>query len=431
MGSWQVCLVCMLLGVLGVTSASAQSVLVRGGDVQTLTGPIAPRTDVLVRDGKIAAVGRDLQIADDVRVIDAAGRIVTPGFMAGYSRLGLLELSVDEASRNDQVRSNFPYSAALRAADGINPDSVLIPITRIAGVTRAVTASYSLSENSIGRLFSGAPALIQLDTDREMVLDAAPGLVATFRAGKRGAGGTRIGEASLLRANLQDARDYRKQPARYRAGRGRALSLPVEDLAALQPLLRGEVPLAVQVDNARDILLLMKIAAEFRIALIIVGGAEAWRVADRLSEQAIPVILYPFRNLPMGLSSFGPTAQNAARLHAAGVQIAFYTPNTHMMRLLPQLAGNAVAHGLPYDAALAAVTRNPAEIWGIGSSFGTIEEGKDADLVVWDGDPFELSTQVEALLIRGQSIPLESRMTQLRDRYRHLENRRLPIAYPH
>jgi imidazolonepropionase-like amidohydrolase len=218
----------------------------------------------------------------------------------------------------------------------------------------------------------------------------------------------------------------------YDAARRRRYALGRLDLSALEPVVRREIPLVVAVERASDIRALLALARELDVSVVVTGGAEAWMVAADLAAARVPVILNPLTDLPYAFESLGATLENAARLARAGVVIAFETGDSHNARNLTQLAGNAVAAGLPYDDALKAISANPARICGMGARLGTIEPGKDADVVVWSGDPLELTSAAEAVFVRGVSVPMVSRQTLLRDRYLRFEKgkaARAP-AYP-
>jgi hypothetical protein len=193
------------------------------------------------------------------------------------------------------------------------------------------------------------------------------------------------------------------------------------DLQALVPVVRGQVPLAIAADRASDILVALRLAREFRLRLVLIGAAEGWMVAREIATAGVPVVVNPLQNIP-SFERLGATLENAGRLASAGVHVALASFETHNARKLKQGAGNAVAHGMPYAAALRAVTLTPAEIWGVADRYGSIEPGKDADLVIWDGDPFELTTRVEHVFIRGREVPPDTRQRELFERYRHVSN---------
>lgn len=234
-----------------------------------------------------------------------------------------------------------------------------------------------------------------------------------------------------MREFLDEAQSYHANPNDYvqRPHDGR---FAVSDLKALGPVLEGEQPLMVRVDGANDIRNLIKLKDNYGLKVIIVGGAEAWLVADELSAANIPVIVDALYNLPRQFEHLGATLKNAARLNAAGVKISFFNPpgrGAHNLRYLTQMAGNAVSEGLPYDAAIKALTIYPAEMFGLESTLGSLQPNKIADVVIWDGDPLEVTVRPEAVFINGQRQDLSNRQTALRDRYRDLSRGDLPIAY--
>jgi imidazolonepropionase-like amidohydrolase len=238
-------------------------------------------------------------------------------------------------------------------------------------------------------------------------------------AGAERTGGTRASNLLRLREVLQDARDYAANRSAFEAGNRRDYAISRLDLEALVPVVRGELPLAVQVNRASDILSALRFGRELNLRLILLGATEGWMVAREIAAANVPAIINPLTNIP-AFESLAITFENAARLHHAGVTIALATFESHNSRNLKQLAGNAVSHGLPYEAALRAVTLAPARIWGIAERYGSLEPGKDADIVIWSGDPFQLTTTVERVFIRGVEMPKETRQLELLRRYRRV-----------
>jgi len=192
------------------------------------------------------------------------------------------------------------------------------------------------------------------------------------------------------------------------------------DLEALRPVIAGEMPLAIQANRASDLLAAMRLADEFKLKLVLVGAAEAWMVADQIAKRRVPVVIKPLTNVPT-FDALAATLENAARLHAAGLTLVLSSFETHRAGTLRQEAGNAIAYGLDRDAALQAVTIAPARVWGVADRTGSLETGKDADLVVWSGDPFELTTHAEHVFIRGQEMPMGTRQSELLKKYRTIE----------
>ncbi|HWP94227.1 MAG TPA: amidohydrolase family protein [Gammaproteobacteria bacterium] len=416
---------------LAAFAARAETVAIVGGKVHTLgrAGTLEPAT-VLIRDGRIEAVGTNLKVPAGATVIDAAGKVVTPGFMDAYGRLGVQEIELED-STTDFSMKNPRFGAAFSVADAINPRASKILVNRIEGLTRAavVPASESFGENGLGNVISGQGVVIHLGGTREFLVRSPAAIFAVYgEEGAALAGGARGAALLVLREALADARDYGMNRAAFEQRARRDYALSRLDLEALQPLLRGEIPLVVEVHRAADIEAVLKLAREFGIRLVIAGGAEAWLVADRLAAANVPVIIDPAENLPSRFEMLGATLENAARLHAAGVMVAFATEDAANPRNIRQLAGNAVAHGMPYEAALAALTVNPARIYGVAGAYGALEAGKDADVVIWSGDPLEVTTFAEAVFVKGRPLPMRSRQTLLRDRYKELDEP-MPQAY--
>jgi imidazolonepropionase-like amidohydrolase len=407
--------------------AQANVIAITGGTVHTMTenGTLTNAT-VLVRDGRIAAVGTDVAIPADARRIDARGKIVTPGLIEAHGQMGVDEISGVEETV-DSASAERRFTAAFDVVDAVNPRSVLIPVNRIEGITRSVVAP---THTQGGTLIAGRGAVIDLIHATDFVTRNPAAMYASLgESGARMAGGSRSAALLHLREALEDARDFdqNRQAFERRARRDYALSRL--DLEALQPVLRGELPLVLQAHRASDIRAALRLAEDYRLRLVILGGADAWMVADHLAAAGVPVIVDPRMNLPQSFERLGATLENAARLHRAGVTFAFAAGGSHNARNVTQAAGNAVAHGLPWDAALAALTSVPARIWQVDDRVGRLAPGLDADVVIWDGDPLEVTTFADHVLIRGIEVPMESRQTRLRDRYRDLGDQAMPRAY--
>lgn len=405
--------------------AFAQTVFIENARVHTM-GPagVIENGDVLIRNGTIASVGADLTAPEGATVVNGRGRVVTPGFIAPYSQLGIVEISAEEETNDSRPGDGFPLSAALNAVDAYNPTSTLIAVNRAGGITRALSAPAPG-----GKLFGGQAMMIDLSGRVASVTrERAAQSVAMGYAGARRAGGTRLGGWAALRETLDEAISYAANPRDY-VMRPRDHRHASRDLAALGPVVSGRQPLIVEAHSAADIRTLLKIKSDYNLNIVLLGGGEAWRVARELAAANVPVILDPLLNLPYQFEMLGATLENAARLHEAGVRIGFADGNTHNLRLLPQLAGNAVAAGLPYDAALEALTVNPARMYGLESRLGSLEAGKAGDVVIWDGDPLEVTTRPVAVFIDGRQMSMENRQTKLRDRYKDLSRGELPHAY--
>jgi hypothetical protein len=386
---------------------SAQEVLIRHAKVYTLTteSPLE-NTDVLVRNGAIAAVGSGLHASTDATLVDANNHPLTPGLFGGLSALGLAEVPHESSSVDDSQGADSPsweqqWRPEFDVTLAYNPRSTVVPITRVEGVTWTV-----LSASSEDSILGGQGAAITLDGRFDAVLPGSRTLFVQLGGGiGKLSNGSRAGQYMLLDQAIREAR------AGPQVAFGTLLHAAGRE-ALLRYLNGGRM--VFYVERAADILGLIAFAHRERIRPIVAGGSEAWVVAAELAHADVPVILDPLEDLPETFDQLGARLDNAARLHRAGVQIAFSGGYSRGIR---QLAGNAVAHGLPWNIALAAITRTPAEIFGLGGSRGRIAVGQTADLVLWDGDPLEVTTIAERVWIAGRSIALRSRQTELRDRY--------------
>ncbi|HEX6750917.1 MAG TPA: amidohydrolase family protein [Longimicrobium sp.] len=409
--------------LLAAAPAAAQTIAIEGGTVYTAVGAPIRGGTVLIRDGRIAAVGASVPVPAGALRVDARGKWVTPGLIESSTNLGLVEVEQVQETNDFRIREaqgGDQVAAAFNVSDGINPRSMVIPVTRIAGVTTVIT-------RPSGGLIAGQGIAIDLLGNRveDMTIRSPAGMWASISENARDAGnGARGGLTMRLREVLEDARAWNTSRQAFERGETRDFSVSRLDLAALQPVLAGRQPLVVEAHRASDIQAAIRIAREYGLRLIISGGTEAWMVAGDLAAARVPVIVKVLNNLPGSFESLGATYENAARLRQAGVQVAITSGETFKAYTLRQEAGNAVAYGLPWDEAFRAVTLYPAQIWGLADGYGSLEVGKVADVVVWDGDPLELLTRVEHVFIRGREVPLVSRETQLRDRYRHIDDSR-------
>jgi imidazolonepropionase-like amidohydrolase len=431
--------------------AHAQTVAITNAHILTAgpKGEIANGT-IVVKDGKIAAVGADVRAPAGAQVVDAKGQVVTPGFLAVNSALGATEVS---ALGNDLSVNDPKLGAAFDVSYALNPESVLIPVARLGGLTTAVVtprpirgrggdeddddaSAYTAGGPTPGDpthgLFAGQAAVAHLGSDPEAPLKAKVAMTAPFGdAGAHLGGGARGGEFVAFQEALADVRAYAKNRSAYDKGAFRDLALSRADLEALIPVVEGKEPLLVDAHRASDIRAILKLAKEEHLKIILDGAEEGWMVAPEIAKAGVPVIMNPISDRPSDFETIGSTLENAARLQAAGVTIAIEgqggAQRSHEARFN---AGNAVAHGLPFKAALEALTINPAKMFGVADRVGSLEPGKDADLVVWSGDPLEPLSRPQLILIEGKAQPLTSRQFQLRDRYKDL-GRALPPEYTH
>jgi len=396
----------------------AQTIAITGGTVYPASGPKLANATVLIRDGRIAAVGTNVSVPSDATRIDATGKWVTPGLIDGAGQLGLVEVSAVPGTREASLQGDT-IAAAFNVAEGINPASTLIPVNRIEGVTTALAVP-------VGHLVSGQAVLIDLDgtTIEQMIVKSPVGVVVDLsESGKDEAGGSRAGSADRLRRVFRDALEYERRKTDFGRAQMRPLSASAADLEALLPVLHGREPLIAVANRRSDIETALRLAREFKLKLVLSGGAEGWEIASAIAAAGVPVLVEPMDNIP-SYDALGIRYENAALLAKAGVTIALMETDTHKSHDLRQQAGNAVSYGMTWDQALRAVTATPAQIFGVADRYGSLETGKIANVVVWTGDPFEFSTGVEHVLIRGKEIPLRSRQTELFERYR-----KLPPAY--
>ncbi|MCJ7628374.1 MAG: amidohydrolase family protein [Longimicrobiales bacterium] len=403
---------------LGFNPAQAQSVAITNGEVHTVSGPVIPGGTVLVVNGVITAVGRDVTIPSGVRVLDATGKVVTPGFFDSSTRLGVVEIGSYEGT-SDGSSANDRMTAAFNVAEGINPNSTLFPVARVEGITRAVVAPTPGVS-----LIAGTSALINLgEGSLSGMLDKTP-LAMYAVLGESGAsyeGGSRPLALLRLREVFQDALDFAENRGAFDAGNRRDYSLSRLDLEALVPVVRGELPLVLQVNRASDILTALTLKDEFGLVLVLSGVGEGWMVAEEIAAAGVPVMTNAISNMP-SMEILGAGYENVARMNQAGVTVILSSFDAHNVRNLKQEAGFAVAYGLPYEVALQAVTLTPAQVWGVADRMGSLEPGKVGDVVVWSGDPFEVMVSAQAVFIDGVEISYETRQKALLEKYRNLQN---------
>lgn len=422
-----------LLLLAASVSVSAETTAIVGGKVHTV-GPAGTleNATVLIVDGRISAVGTGVRVPDGARTIDASGKIVTPGLFSPIGQLGLVEVGFSAGPIDSQQRGE-EFTAGFDVADAYNPRSTLVAVNRIEGVTRAAITPSPGSPDDFGlhgHILSGLAAVVNLGDDDALDRRGAAMVVTLGEGGSFFAGGTRTGAWLMLRNALDEASDYRDHKGDFERGMRREYRHSIADLEALQGVLTGATPVLVSVNRASDIEILIDFAAEYGLRPVIVGGAEAWMLADEIAAANIPVILGPTHNLPGNFDSLNARRGNATVLVDAGVKVALADSQsqTHNARNITQSAGNAVGDGLDWDAALRAITLAPAEIYGVSDTVGSLEVGKAGDVVIWPADPFELSTYPEQVLINGESVPMISRQTLLRDRYMQSSSD-LPPAY--
>ncbi len=404
------------------STASAQTTAVTGATVHTVgPGGTLDNATIVIENGRIAEVGTGIQVPAGAVVIDGSGKIVTPGLFSAMGQLGLSEVGA-VGGTNDAVQRGDEFSASFDVADAYNRRSVLVPINRIEGITRALIAPRAGrpdEEGNSSRVLSGLGSVVQLGDNGDYLTRRGAAVIANFgETGSAVAAGSRAAAIQELRAALTDALDYRQNKAAHDRGDWREYSVSRADLEALISVLEGERSMVFNANRASDIEIVIGLALEFGLNTIIVGGAEAWMLANELAAAGVSVIIDGTANLPGNFDRINARLESGGILAAAGVRVAFGAgAQTHQARNITQSAGNAVANGMDWDDALEAITLAPAEMYGVDNEVGSIEVGKQADLVIWGADPLELTSYPEQVLIQGQSIPMQSRQTLLRDRY--------------
>ena len=436
---------------------AAQDIAITGTTVVLGDGsdPVENGT-VVIRGGKVVAAGQGVAVPAGMPALDGTGMWVTPGLFALNTTLGIYDVeAVDES--NDVSASGSPFGAALDVSPIVNPASQDILYSRAGGVTRAGVMPAAASS-----IFAGQGAIIDLGADRDAVM--VPRAFQFVELGERGArlaGGSRTSAHALLRNALSEAGRYGEDPALV--GRNRAQDtrtgddLPIDprltgraerssdslltrfDAAALVPVVNGRQKLYVTAHRASDILAVLALKEEFpKLDMVLVGATEGWMVADAIAAAGVPVITAALSDLPTSFERLAATQSNVGRMKDAGVTVAIgmYENSADHPRNLPQQAGNLVAlnrmpgaTGLTWGEAFAAITSVPARIAGVDG--GVLSAGSLGDLVVWDGDPLEVSSAPVRVYIDGVEQPMRDHQTQLRERYRDLDNEQLPPAYRH
>ena len=403
--------------------AGAQTVAITGGKVYPVSGPPIEGGTVLIVNGKITAVGTSVAIPAGAQRIDATGKIVTPGFVNSSTQLGVQEVSQVNDTRDMSARGKDNIAAAFTVWDGLNPNSVMMAPARKEGITSFIVMP-------TGGLVAGQAALLDVvpGTTTDMIIRAPVAMIAEVGDPQQ-AGVNSRGELIVkLRELLDDTRFFQTHRDAFDRAQTRPFAASRLDLQAMIPVIQGKLPLVVVVDRASDIDAAMRIAREFNVKLMIGGGAEGWMMADKLAAAHIPVLTGAMNNIPGGFAALGQRQENAALLRKAGVQVALIgnagggDEEAFNVRNLKQEAGNAVAYGMTWDDALRAVTLAPAEIFGVADRVGSLQPGREGNVVVWSGDPFEFTTRVEHVFVRGHEYSDKTRQDLLMERYRNLPN---------
>jgi imidazolonepropionase-like amidohydrolase len=400
---------------------AAQTVAITGAKVYPVSSAPIENATVLMRDGKIVAVGANVTIPADAQRIDAAGKWVTPGLVNAATQIGVNEVGQVRDTRDDAARGKDNIAAAFSIWDGINSNSVLIAPARREGVTTVGVLP------SGGQLISGQAAMLNLveGMPSDMVIRAPIAMLAEIGQTDAAGVGARGELIVRLRELIEDTRAFMRNRAAYERAETRDYAASRLDLQAMIPVVEGKLPLLIAADKATDIDAALHFAKDNNLKIIIGGGAEAWMVADKLAAAKVPVLTGAMNNIPGSFEQLNSRQENPSLLRRAGVQVVLIgngggDEEVFNVRNIKQEAGNAVAYGMSWDDALRAVTLAPAEVFGVTDRVGSLQPGRDANVVIWSGDPFEFSTVVEHVFVRGREYTAPDRQQLLTERYKTL-----------
>jgi len=396
-----------LLSLLVSTFCLTEELLLKNAKIHTATDRgTLENADILIRDGIIVRIGKNL-VSSRAIERDLSGKIISPGLIAPQTQLGIVEIELVPETRDD--RSDI-YSAGLSIDSAFNPSSTLIPYNLTGGIT------LSLTTPSSSGLFSGLTSVFSLSGSLEnSLVNSNIALSANISGGEDSmAAKVQLLRDSLSLSALIGSKKYLEIHRESFLPDG--VNYSTRDLLSLKRVVDKEIPLVVTANRASDILTLIDFAKTNNINLIINGAEEGWRVSKQLSEARVPVILQPIDNIPNSFNELGSRLDNASLLHNSGVKILIGSHETHNAYLSRQGAGIAVSYGLPWEEALKGLTKNIAEVFKINKR-GSIQPGYIADIVIWDGDPLEVTTFVEQVYLSGKSIPTRNRSMRLKERY--------------
>ena len=405
----------------GPSVAVAQTVAITGGTVYPVSGPAIPHGTVLIRNGRIAAVGAAVVVPAGVPTVDATGKWVTPGFINASTTLGLVDVGYGAGSNESNATGKDAVSASFQPWLAYDPANVLIPDNREYGITTVATWPG-------GNLIAGQGAMVDLAVGPlESVLLKAPVGMAGQMEGNGSAGvgarGELIGKLSEL---LGDTKTYMANKVAYNAARMRPFAFRRVDLEAMIPVVTGRIPLVLAVDRAADIEAALELARTYQLQLVLNGAAEGWKVAGQIAAAHVPVMTGAMNNIPGSFNALGARQDNAALLRKAGVRVILVgnagggDEEGFNARNVRFEAGNAVGYGMTWDDALVAITLAPAVAFGVSDQVGSLRAGLEGNVVIWSGDPFEFATRAEHVYVRGVEYTAPSRQDLLTKRYLHL-----------
>jgi imidazolonepropionase-like amidohydrolase len=392
---------------------SAPRLALVGAELHRAGEPPLANSVIVLEGDRIASIGIDPKAADGLTAISLHGKRVTAALVDPLTRVGITEIDLEEGWRDDALHGGSAIAASFAAADGYDPRSPLVAITRREGLG-------SVGVVPTGGVVMGQSAWVDLDGEapRDSLATRSMALHVHLDDYALGSGPTnRASALRLVRELLDDAREYAAKREAFDRRQWRELGASRADLDVVARSLEGKLPVVFHVDRASDIHHVLAVVAEYKLRGVVASAAEGWRVGRELAAARVPAIVYPLDEGPRDFAARGAREENAAMLAAAGVTIALSTGESHNARKLRQVAGNAVRAGLPHATALAAITDAPARIFGL-EDYGAPKERRVANLAVWSGDPLELSTRCERLFVRGREVSLRSRQTALFEKYR-------------
>ncbi len=395
-------------------TAQAETIALTGATVFPGSGPRIQNATVIIRDGRIVAVGAGVAVPPGATRVDATGKWITAGLFHSNAEAGL---GVAGLSGLGESRVEGEVTPSFDPSEAVDPAAFTIPVVRTGGVTGGLLIPR-------GGLFPGQAAVVSFAGERleDLLVRRRAVMVLDLTSNTRSAGGgSRAGTMARVRRIFDDALEYSRRRADYQRAQIQELAAPARELEALLPVLRGEQPIVIAANRRMDIANALRLAREYRLRAILFGVVEGWQVAREIAAAGVPVVLEPLTDIP-SFDALGARLDNVTLLREAGVEVIIAQGDPGGERNLRYAAGNAVRNGLSWDDALRAVTAAPARVFGL-SDQGTLEPGKVANLVVWSGDPFEISQAPERVYIRGVETSLRTRETELRDKYRTLPPR--------
>jgi len=405
-------------------------IVITGAKLLTITQGTIENGVLVIEKGKITAVGAvgSVRAPANAQVLDAKGMTVYPGLIDSETHLGLTEISAERMT-NDLVEPSDEIMPNMHVADAFHAESQLIPVARYNGITDAIVAPESRDtlpgQDSFIQLAGADATQMLLIRDIAMPLNFTGSQRRNESFATASYPQTRMGMAAQMRQAFTDAQtyvvkwdEYNKKKANAKPGES-GPNAPQHDLKleALLPYLEGKKPVIIKAEEPSDVETAYALAQEFKLKVILNGLTHSQSIYDKIASWKVPVILGSIYDAPKSWERYDAVYKMPAELSKRGVKIAFASFEAHQVRNLPYAAGFAVAFGLPYDEAMKALTLYPAQIWGVDDQLGSLDVGKTANLVVANGDPLDVKTDVKYVFIQGRSMPMVNRQTELRDRY--------------